>query len=101
MIQNEQPHIVQVGGAALAGAHSPVMSAPKPVAECLIRPTRTPQACGKHDLGPPAQREHQLGVKPFTYDHTAAAQWPFLQYSKVHHTTEFNYVTSGTIKLCG
>jgi ribonuclease VapC len=88
LIQDEQPHAGQVA-AALAGARSPVMSAPT-VAECLIVLT------GRH--GPLARTiferlrgEIDLGVADFTDEHAAAAQRAFLQYGKGRHPAAFNF----------
>lgn len=79
LVQGERPHATLVG-AALAGAHSPVMSAPT-VAECLIVLT------ARH--GPVARTiferlrsEIGLSVSSFTAEHAAATQRAFLRYGK-------------------
>lgn len=71
LVQGERPHATLVA-AALAGAHSPVMSAPT-VAECLIVLT------ARH--GPVARTiferlrsEIGLSVSSFTAEHAAATQ---------------------------
>lgn len=77
LVQGERPHATLVA-AALAGAHSPVMSAPT-VAECLIVLT------ARH--GPVARTiferlrsEIGLSVSSFTAEHAAATQRAFLRY---------------------
>lgn len=79
LVQGERPHATLVA-AALAGAHSPVMSAPT-VAECLIVLT------ARH--GPVARTiferlrsEIGLSVSSFTAEHAAATQRAFLRYGK-------------------
>lgn len=74
LVQGERPHATLVA-AALAGAHSPVMSAPT-VAECLIVLT------ARH--GPVARTiferlrsEIGLSVSSFTAEHAAATQRAF------------------------
>lgn len=79
LVQGERPHATLVA-AALAGADSPVMSAPT-VAECLIVLT------ARH--GPVARTiferlrsEIGLSVSSFTAEHAAATQRAFLRYGK-------------------
>jgi ribonuclease VapC len=88
LIQDEQPQAALVA-AALAGARSPVMSAPT-VAECLIVLT------ARH--GPVARTiferlrsEIDLGVAYFTDEHAAAAQRAFLHYGKGRHPAALNF----------
>lgn len=88
LIQDEQPFATLVT-AALAGARSPVMSAPT-VAECLIVLT------ARH--GPVARTiferlrsEIGLTVTEFADEHAAAAQRAFLQYGKGRHPAALNF----------
>jgi ribonuclease VapC len=88
LIQDEEPHAALVA-AALAGARSPVMSAPT-VAECLIVLT------ARH--GPLARTiferlraEIGLTVEHFTDRHAAAAQRAFLLYGKGRHPAALNF----------
>jgi ribonuclease VapC len=88
LVQDEQPHSAEVA-AALAGARSPVMSAPT-VAECLIVLT------ARH--GPVARTiferlrgEIDLDVAYFTDEHAGAAQRAFLQYGKGRHPAALNF----------
>ncbi|AKN15439.1 type II toxin-antitoxin system VapC family toxin [Mycobacterium haemophilum] len=88
LIQDEQPHTGQVV-AALAGARSPVMSAPT-VAECLIVLTARHGPVGR-TIFERLRSEINLGVEPFTYDHATAAQRAFLQYGKGRHPAALNF----------
>jgi ribonuclease VapC len=88
LVQDEEPHATLVA-AALAGARSPVMSAPT-VAECLIVLT------ARH--GPLARTiferlraEIDLTVQHFTGQHAAAAQRAFLLYGKGRHPAALNF----------
>lgn len=88
LVQGERPHATLVA-AALAGAHSPVMSAPT-VAECLIVLT------ARH--GPVARTiferlrsEIGLSVSSFTAEHAAATQRAFLRYGKGRHRAALNF----------
>lgn len=88
LVQGERPNATLVA-AALAGAHSPVMSAPT-VAECLIVLT------ARH--GPVARTiferlrsEIGLSVSSFTAEHAAATQRAFLRYGKGRHRAALNF----------
>lgn len=88
LIQDEQPH-ARLVAAALAGARSPVMSAPT-IAECLIVLTARHGAVAR-TIFERLRSEIDLGVADFTERHAAAAQRAFLQYGKGRHPAALNF----------
>ncbi len=88
LIQNEQPHATLVA-AALAGARSPIMSAPT-VAECLIVLTARHGAVAR-TIFERIRGEIVLAVTDFTDGHAAAAQRAFLRYGKGRHPAALNF----------
>jgi ribonuclease VapC len=88
LIQDEQPHAAKVA-AALAGARSPVMSAPT-VAECLIVLTARHGHLAR-TVFERLRSEIDLGIAHFTGEHGAAAQRAFLRYGKGRHPAALNF----------
>jgi ribonuclease VapC len=88
LIQDERPRAAQVA-VALAGARSPVMSAPA-VAECLIVLTARHGAVAR-TVFERLRAEINLGVAHFTDEHADAAQRAYLRYGKGRHRAALNF----------
>lgn len=88
LVQNEQPHAELVAG-VLAGARSPMMSAPS-VAECLIVLTARHGAVAR-TIFDRLRSEIGMSVTDFTDMHAAAAQRAFLQYGKGRHPAALSF----------